>query len=144
MQLFAFAQFSCALHQSFEKQPNAGQRHRFFVILSSNGVFVMRFAFPLLALAALAAPAVADDTVVAVRVPYADLDVTSNAGRAALESRVAAKLRKACSARGVARYNFNRTTRNEQCVADGLAAARIEVERVAAAQQRRGREVAAN
>jgi len=32
--LFAFAQFSCALHQSFEKQPNVGQRHRLFVILS--------------------------------------------------------------------------------------------------------------
>jgi hypothetical protein len=26
--LFAFAQNSCALHQSFKEQPNAGQRHR--------------------------------------------------------------------------------------------------------------------
>ncbi len=104
----------------------------------------MRFTLPLIALAALATPAQATEQLIDVRVSYADLDVTSEAGRAAFESRVAAKLRKVCAARGVARYNFNRTTRDEQCVADALAAARIEVERVATAQQRRGREVAAN
>ena len=104
----------------------------------------MRFTLPLIALAALATPALATEQVVKVRVSYADLDVTSDAGRAAFESRAAAKLRKVCAAKGVARYNFNRTVRDEKCVADALAAARIEVERVAAAEQRRGREVAAN
>ncbi|MCU0947445.1 MAG: UrcA family protein [Porphyrobacter sp.] len=104
----------------------------------------MRFTLPLIALAAAATPAIAAEQVVDVRVSYADLDVTSDAGRTALESRVAAKLRKACAAEGVSRYNFNRTARDEQCVAEGLAAAKAEVERVAATQQRRGREVAAN
>ena len=104
----------------------------------------MRFTLPLIALVAAATPAIAAEQVVDVRVSYADLDVTSDAGRTALETRVAAKLRKACAAEGVSRYNFNRTTRDEQCVAEGLAAAKAEVERVAATQQRRGREVAAN
>jgi UrcA family protein len=104
----------------------------------------MRFTLPLIALAAAASPALATEQVVDVRVSYADLDVTSEAGRAALEARVAAKLRKVCAAEGVSRYNFNRTTRDETCVADGLAAAKLEVARVAADQQRRGREVAAN
>ncbi|MFN4039582.1 MAG: UrcA family protein [Erythrobacter sp.] len=104
----------------------------------------MRFTLPLIVLAAAATPALAAEEVVDVRVSYADLDVTSDAGRAALESRVAAKLRKVCSAEGVSRYNFNRTQRDEKCVAEGLAAAKVEVERVAAAQQRRGREIAAN
>lgn len=104
----------------------------------------MRFTLSLIALAVAATPALAAEEIVDVRVSYADLDVTSEAGRAALEARVAAKLRKVCAARGVSRYNFNRTTRDEGCVADGLAAAKLEVERVAAAQQRRGREVAAN
>lgn len=104
----------------------------------------MRFTLPLIALAAVATPALATEKVVDVRVSYADIDVTSEAGRAALESRVAAKLRKVCADEGVSRYNFSRATRDEKCVADGIAAAKIEVERVAAAQQRRGREVAAN
>jgi UrcA family protein len=104
----------------------------------------MRFTLPLIALVAVATPALATEEVVDVRISYADLDVTSEAGRAAFESRVAAKLRKVCATEGVSRYNFNRTTRDEACVADGLAAAKIEVERVAAAEQRRGREVAAN
>ncbi|MFN3990339.1 MAG: UrcA family protein [Erythrobacter sp.] len=104
----------------------------------------MRFTLPLIALAALATPALATEEVVDVRVSYADIDVTSEAGRAALESRVAAKLRKVCASQGVSRYNFNRTIRDEKCVADGLAAAKAEVARVAAAEQRRGREVAAN
>lgn len=104
----------------------------------------MRFTLPLIALAAIAAPALATEQVVDVRLSYADLDVTSDAGRAAFESRAAAKLRKVCAAQGVARYNFNRTTRDEKCVADALAAAKVEVARVAAAEQRRGREVAAN
>ncbi|MFL0672789.1 MAG: UrcA family protein [Erythrobacter sp.] len=104
----------------------------------------MRFTLPLIALVAVATPALATEEVVDVRISYADLDVTSEAGRAAFEARIAAKLRKVCATEGVSRYNFNRTTRDEACVADGLAAAKIEVERVAAAEQRRGREVAAN
>lgn len=102
----------------------------------------MRFTLPLLALAALAAPAAADDRI-DVRVSYADLDVTSPAGRAALEARLAAKLRRACTFDGAARYSLGQTRRDERCVAEGLAAAKAEVERVALLQQRRGRAVAA-
>lgn len=104
----------------------------------------MRFTLPLIALAALATPVLAAEDVVNLRVSYADLDVTSEAGRAALEARVAAKLRKVCTIEGVSRYTFNRTRRDEKCLSEGLASARAEVERVAAAEQRRGREIAAN
>jgi UrcA family protein len=143
MKLFAFAQLSCALH-SFQKQLNVGQRHHHFVTLSEMESVLMRFTFPLIALIAIAAPAVADEEVVAVRVSYADLDVTSEAGRATLESRFAAKLRQACTVESVGRFAFGRAKRDQECIAEGLAMAKVEVERVAALQQRRGREVAAN
>lgn len=104
----------------------------------------MRFTLPLIALAALATPALAVEETVDLRVSYADLDVTTDAGRAALEDRVAAKLRKACSVDAATRYTYGRARSDKQCLADGMASAKVEVERVAAAQQRRGREVAAN
>ena len=104
----------------------------------------MRFTLPLIALAALATPAFAEEEIVDVRVSFADLDVTSDAGRAALESRIATKLRHACKVDGTTRYALGRSRLDERCLADGLASAKVEVERVAALQQRRGREVAAN
>jgi UrcA family protein len=144
MKLFAFAQFSCAVHQSFEKQLNVGKRHQAFVTLSTYGAYLMRFTLPLIALAAIAAPAFASEEVVDVRISYADLDLTTEAGRAALESRVAAKLRKACTIDAAGRFALGRTQRDADCIAQGLAVAKVEAERVAALQQRRGREVAAN
>ncbi len=104
----------------------------------------MRFTLPLIALVALAAPAIATEKTVDVRVSYADLDVTSDAGRATLEARLAAKLREACTIESPVRYVIGRTRRDERCIADGLANAKAEVERVAAAEQRLGREIAAN
>lgn len=106
----------------------------------------MRIAFPLIALAAVAAPAFAApaDKTVTLRVAYHDVDVTSAEGRAALEARINAKLRQACKVEGAARYTYGRTVIDEQCVADARTAALAEVERVAAAEARRGREVAAN
>ncbi len=104
----------------------------------------MRFILPLIALAAFATPAVATEEVVDVRVSYADLDLTSEAGRDALESRIATQLRKVCVVEGAGRYATGRSKRDSKCVAEGLAMAKVEVERVAALQQRRGREVAAN
>lgn len=105
----------------------------------------MRFILPLIALAApaiaLAAPA---DETVTLRVAYGDVDVTSTEGRAALEARIDAKLRQACKREGAARYTYGRTLVDEKCVADARVAARAEVERVAAAEARRGRAVAAN
>lgn len=104
----------------------------------------MRFTLPLIALAAFATPVMAAEEVVDVRVSYADLDIASEAGRAALESRAAAALRQACTVVSPGRYAAGRTKRDDQCIAEGLAMAKVEVERVAALQQRRGREVAAN
>jgi UrcA family protein len=106
----------------------------------------MRFALPLIAFAALAAPAVAAplDGSVTVRIPYGDVDVTTTEGRAALEARIDAKLRQACTVEAAARYVSGRTTVDDKCVADAKAAALAEVERVAAIEARRGRAVAAN
>jgi UrcA family protein len=107
----------------------------------------MRLVLPLIAVAAIAAPVlaapVADETVT-VRIAYGDLDVTSAEGRAALETRINAKLRKACAREIAARYNHVRSTTDEKCIADARVAALAEVERVAAAEARSGRAVAAN
>lgn len=101
----------------------------------------MRFILPLIALAA-AAPLAAET--VTLRVAYGDVDVTSAEGRAAIEARIDAKLRQACKLEGTARYTFGRTVVDEKCVADARVAALAEVERVAAAEARAGRAVAAN
>ena len=111
-----------------------------FDTLSHPGEFPMRFILPLIALAA-AAPLAAET--VAVRVAYGDVDVTSAEGRAALEARIDAKLRQACALKA-ARYTFGRTIVDEKCVADARVAALAEVERVAAAEARAGRAIAAN
>lgn len=104
----------------------------------------MRFVLPLIALVAVAAPAIAAEDTVTVRIAYGDVDVTSTEGRAALEARIDAKLRKVCALEGAARYTHGRTAIDGKCVADARVAALAEVERVAAAEARSGRAVAAN
>ena len=108
----------------------------------------MRFVLPLIALAAVATPVLAapqaDVQTVTVRMAYGDVDVTSAEGRAALEARIDAKLRKACTVEGIARYSSGRSVRDESCITEARAAALAEVERVAAAEARSGRAVAAN
>ena len=108
----------------------------------------MRFTLPLIALAAIAAPVLAapqaGEQTVTLRVAYGDVDVTSAEGRAALEARIDAKLRQACSIDGVARYTYGRKLVDEKCIAEARTAALAEVERVAAAEARRGCAVAAN
>ena len=105
----------------------------------------MRFTLSLIALAALAAPAAsAAEKIVTVRIDYADVDVTTAEGRAALEARIEARLRKACSLEAAARYSFSRADVDSKCLSDARTAARAEIERVAAAEVRSGREVAAN
>ncbi len=103
----------------------------------------MRFTLPLLALAAIAAPVAADD-VVTVKIAYGDVDVTTPAGRAALEARIDARLRKACATPATARYSHGGSVVDSKCVADARTAALAEVDKVVAMQQRSGREVAAN
>ena len=103
----------------------------------------MRFILPLIALAALAAPAAAEQ-VVTVKIGYGDVDVTTAEGRAALEARIDARLKKACAARSAARYTHGGKAVDSKCFADARVAALAEVERVAALQQRSGRAVAAN
>jgi UrcA family protein len=107
----------------------------------------MRFTLPLLALAAVAAPAFAAPTgeeTVTVKIAYGDVDVTSAEGRAALEARIDASLKKACTLEAASRYTHTRSAVDSKCVAEGRSAALAEVERVAALRQRSGREVAAN
>jgi UrcA family protein len=107
----------------------------------------MRFTLPLITLAIAAAPAVAaptaDDTVT-VRIAYGDVDVTSAEGRATIEARIDAKARKACTVATPARYTHGRAMIDDKCVAEARTAALVEVERVAAAEARAGRAVAAN
>ena len=102
----------------------------------------MRFVLPLLALAAVAAPAGAET--VTLRIAYGDVDVTTTEGRAALEARIDASLRKACTLQGTARYSNGRPIIDSKCVTDARTSALAEVERVAALQASNGRKVAAN
>lgn len=102
----------------------------------------MRFALPLIALAAIAAPAAAET--VTVRIGYGDVDVTSPAGRAALEARINAELRRACTVEGIARYSYHRDAVDTKCVTEARTAALAEVDRLAAAEARSGRAIAAN
>jgi UrcA family protein len=115
--------------------------------LSSSRRLSMRFTLPLIALAALAAPAVAApaaDETVTVRIGYGDVDVTTAEGRAALEARIDAKLRKACTVEGANRYTYGRPPIDAKCIADARSTAMAEVERLTSAQASNGRSVAAN
>lgn len=103
----------------------------------------MRFTLPLLALVALAAPAAAEK-VVTVKIGYGDVDVTTTEGRAALEARIDARLKKACAAPGAGRYTLNRNAVDSKCLADARVAAIAELDKAVAMLQRGGREVAAN
>ena len=106
----------------------------------------MRFTLPLIALAAVAAPVAAEpaaEQAVTVRIAYGDVDVATAEGRAALEARIDAKLRKACTVEASGRYTFGRAVVDSKCVADARIAALAEVERVASAEARNGRSVAA-
>jgi UrcA family protein len=107
----------------------------------------MRFALPFIALAALAAPAVAapqgPNEVVTVRIAFDDLDLASAEDRAELEQRVDAQLRRACTLPSRPSYVVGPLV-DEKCVKEARTEALAEVERIAAAKARRGREVAAN
>ena len=103
----------------------------------------MRFTLPLIALAAVAAPVSADDTVT-VRIAYGDIDVTTTEGRSTIEARIDAKLRRACTVENAGRYIYGRAAVDSKCVADARIAALAEVERLASAEARNGRAVAAN
>ena len=106
----------------------------------------MRYTLSLIALAALAAAPVSAanaDEVRTVRIAYGDVDVTTAEGRATLEARIDAKLRKACSL-GASRYTHGRWVVDSQCLTKARAAALTEVERLASDQTRGGRTVAAN
>lgn len=107
----------------------------------------MRFALLLIALAAATAPAVAApaaEETVTVRISYGDVDVTTAEGRAALEARIDARLRKACTLEANSRYTFGRSGVDGKCLADARTAALAEVARLATSEARSGRTVAAN
>jgi UrcA family protein len=102
----------------------------------------MRFILPLIALTALAAPVAAET--VTVRVGYGDVDVATAEGRAALEARIDARLKKACANESAARYTLGRVTVDQVCLTEARTAAKAEIERVAALEARSGRSLAAN
>lgn len=108
----------------------------------------MRFALSLVALATVATPVAAevsssDTTTVPVRISYADIDVTSAEGRAVLEQRFEAKLRKACTIENT-RYVYGRKIVDQKCVADARAQAMEAVQQVAAREARGSRQASAN
>jgi UrcA family protein len=108
----------------------------------------MRFTLPILALAAIAAPAAtaqqADADIVTVRIAVADLDLATEAGRAKLEKRLEARLRKICTIEAKSRFAYGRDIVDEACVAEARTAALAEAERMVAARARTGGDVAAN
>ncbi|MEO0462823.1 MAG: UrcA family protein [Pseudomonadota bacterium] len=108
----------------------------------------MRFSLPLIALAAIAAPVAAvatpADTTVTVKVAFDDLDVTTPEGRAALEARIDAKTRSACTIDAASRYAYGRPVIDEVCMAEARAKALATADRIAAAKSRNGSQVAAN
>ncbi|MBD2842964.1 UrcA family protein [Erythrobacter rubeus] len=106
----------------------------------------MRFTLPLLALAAIAAPASAQsgEEVVDVRIAIADINLNTAEGRSALEQRIDAQIEKACTIETNSRYGYGRDIIDEKCLANARADALAKVERVAADRARGGREVAAN
>lgn len=108
----------------------------------------MRFTLPIIALAAFAAPATAGapvgEEIVDVRIAYADIDLSTNEGRAKLEQRVDAQLRKACTIETNSRYGYGRDIVDQKCVSEARTAALAEAQRIAASQARSGRQVAAN
>lgn len=111
----------------------------------------MRLALPFIALATLpafgAAPAAAapqaDEAVVTVRIAYDDLDLAKAEDRAKLEQRVEAQLRRACTLPSRPSYVVGPLV-DDKCVEEARTVALAEVERIAAAEARRGREIAAN
>ena len=108
----------------------------------------MRFIFPLIALATVAAPVAAapqgDESIVTVRIAHGDIDLSTANGRAKFEQRVETRLRKACTIESNSRYGFGRDIVDEKCVATARRTAFAEAERVVAARSRVGGEVAAN
>ncbi|MFU7529095.1 UrcA family protein [Qipengyuania sp. ASV99] len=98
----------------------------------------------LIAAAPVAAAPSAGEASVTVRVDIADIDLTSAEGRAALEARLDAKLRAACTIETRLRYGLGREIVDQDCLASARTAALAEAERMAAADLRAGRSVAAN
>jgi UrcA family protein len=113
--------------------------------LMENTMRLILSAFALaLAAAPVAVSAQTEESVVTVRIGFADIDLTSAQGRAAFEARVENAAREACTQQTATRYSHGRNIVDEKCVAEARTAARAEVERVAATKTRNGREVAAN
>jgi len=102
----------------------------------------MRFTFPLIALAVMATPAVATEEVVDVRINIAGVDASSVEGRAEIEARIDAELRKACTVESA--YSYRKSIVDQSCVAEARAQALAEVERIAVAGARSGGQLAAN
>ncbi len=105
----------------------------------------MRTIATILAAVALAVPAAAaEPEAVTVRISTAGIDLTTAEGRAKLEERITAKVRKACTIGTASRYNYGRPVLDQACIAEARAEALAKAERVAAAKSAGGRQVSAN
>ena len=82
-----------------------------------------RIVLPVLALTA-ATPALAET--VSVAVPYGDLDLTEQAGREALDERLARAARKVCGP--IAPRDLKQMTARRSCLADARASYQAQVE----------------
>ncbi|MEP0189609.1 MAG: UrcA family protein [Erythrobacter sp.] len=110
----------------------------------------MRFTLSLLAIAAIATPAVAqpgaaNETVaVTVKISTVGLDLSTNEGRKALNARIESKLRKACEIENASAFSFGGKTIDRACLANARTQARAKAAELAGISSRSGREVAAN
>ena len=108
----------------------------------------MRFALPLVALAAISTPTItaaqSADERVTVRIDTADVDLASAEGRAIVEDRINARIKQACTIEANSRYGYGRDLVDDTCVKNAREEAFKAVERIAAAQSRAGGQVAAN
>lgn len=148
LRVFAFAQSTVALQQELPIKTEGRVQRPNPKLSLHEGTDPMRFSLPLIALAAIAAPVAAvatpADTTVTVKVAFDDLDVTTPEGRAALEARIDAKTRSACTIDAASRYAYGRPVIDEVCMAEARAKALATADRIAAAKSRNGSQVAAN
>ena len=84
------------------------------------------------------------EQIVTVRVSHAGLDLSTEEGRAALDARVSAEARKACTFERSVRFGLGRKFVDQTCFNDARTAAMAEAQRIASNQGRAGPAVAAN
>lgn len=106
----------------------------------------MRYALPLIAIAAIATPSVAAaEEVVTVSIATADLDLTTKQGRKALDARIEVELRKACKIeKSRSASLFGSGSIDRICLVNARAKARAQVKKLVEGAGRSEGQVAAS